>query len=48
MVDHEVLDRRQIQVLAQTIKRLKDERTKHPTKGASEGTTKTRSKTGGA
>jgi BlaI family penicillinase repressor len=48
MVDHEVLGRRQFQALAQTITRLKDARTKHPTRGASEGTTKRRSKAGGS
>jgi BlaI family transcriptional regulator, penicillinase repressor len=48
MVDHQVLGRRQIQTLAQTIKRLKDERTRHLTRGASEGTTKRSSTRGGA
>jgi BlaI family transcriptional regulator, penicillinase repressor len=48
MVDHEVLGRRQIQALTQTIKRLKDERTKHLTRGVSEATTKRRSTRGGA
>jgi predicted transcriptional regulator len=48
MVDHAVLDRRQIQALAQTIKRVKDERTKHRARGANEGTTRRPSRRGGS
>jgi BlaI family transcriptional regulator, penicillinase repressor len=46
MVDHAVLDRRQFQDLAQTIKQVKNERTKH--KEANEGPTKKRSRRGGS